>query len=400
MDPNAKIVFAGMPGYGDWTAWSFLDNVYGVAGIKNYFDVAALQPYSSGLTGVRDQIVLFRASMGSHADGPTPLWVTEFAWGSGPPDASGRNKGLTGQRDLLTQSFNLFLTNRKQWNLQRVYWFLWRDPPAGSPYANLCPVCGTAGLLRTNRTVKPAYSAFRSFTAETTPPVATIVSGPLAGGFTNDPTPTFGFTSNEPGSTFVCRYDATPFAACSSPWTRVAALTQGAHTFYVKAIDAPGNESTVKSRSFTVDTVAPQTTITSGPAEQRRDHRPHPHLRVQLQRGGLDLPVPLRRQRVRRLLGAGRDPHPHHQPHHRQPQLRGPGHRQGQEPRPDAGQAHVHGRSLRVRFHTTPRARGRDTPVREGEYHKCQWTPAQRSETIGPLGPEPTPAPLKIRKNA
>src|SRR5207244_11840189 len=44
-------------------------------------------------------------------------------------------------------------------------------------------------------------------------------------------------------------------------------LSDGAHTFYVKAIDAPGNESQVRSRSFTVDTIAPDVTISSGPAD-------------------------------------------------------------------------------------------------------------------------------------
>ena len=42
--------------------------------------------------------------------------------------------------------------------------------------------------------------------AETVPPVTTIDSGPS--GFTNDPTPTYAFSSNEAGSTFECRVDA------------------------------------------------------------------------------------------------------------------------------------------------------------------------------------------------
>ena len=35
--------------------------------------------------------------MVSHGDKATPLWITEFAWGSGPPDSAGINKGLSGQ---------------------------------------------------------------------------------------------------------------------------------------------------------------------------------------------------------------------------------------------------------------------------------------------------------------
>ena len=275
-DPKAQIVFAGMPGFAEWRAWSFLDAVYEIPGARAHFDVTALQPYAHDVAGVEFQMKQFRASMTQHADGPTPVWVTEFAWGSGPPDASGHNKGPTGQQQLLINSFNLFLTHRRQWNLQRLYWFLWRDPPTGSAYARLCPVCGTAGLLRNNRTAKPAYSAFRSFTAETTPPVVTITSGPAQGSFISDSTPTFAFTWNEPASYVQCRFDNGPFVGCGSPRTPNTPLADGTHTFSVKAIDVAGNQSAVKARSFTVDTVPPNTGINGGPANgsTTTDHTP------------------------------------------------------------------------------------------------------------------------------
>jgi putative glycosyl hydrolase len=271
-DPQAQIVLAGLFTDGDVKASTFLNNLYAVSGAKANFDAAALHPYGCNLDQTRDGIVKFRDAMTNHGDGATPLWITEFAWGSGPPDQFCKNKRETGQRDLLISSFNLILQNRTAWNLQRLYWFLWRDPASGSDYAQFCSICGTAGLLRNDRTKKPAYNAFTGFTAETTRPVASISGGPSAGSFTNDSTPTFSFASNEAGSTFVCRYDSSPFTACSSPYTR--SLANGAHTFSVKAIDAPGNESLIVSRSFTVDTVPPQTTITSGPSGSTADTTP------------------------------------------------------------------------------------------------------------------------------
>ncbi len=276
VDSSATIVLAGMPGFAQWPAWSFLDKLYEVQGARNHFDVTALQPYAQDVDGVGFQMRQFRASMTRHADGRTPLWVSEFAWGSGPADASGHNKGLEGQRQMLINTFKLFLANRLDWNLQRVYWFLWRDPDPDSDYARLCPICDTAGLLRYNRTAKPAYSAFRSFTAETSPPVVTITTGPAAGSFTRDSTPTFGFASSEAGASFQCRFDSSPFVGCRSPATPGKQLADGAHTFYVKAVDAVGNQSAVQSRSFTVDTVPPQTVITAGPAEgaTTADHTP------------------------------------------------------------------------------------------------------------------------------
>ena len=264
-DPQARIVLGGMPGYGDIKAWDFLKTFYNQAGIKNYFDAVALHPYSSDIPHVRVQIQNVRGVMVNRADGATPLWITEIAWGSDPPDRFGINKGLAGQQRMLRDSYNLILQNRNAWNVQRLFWYLWRDPPASG--GNACSFCGSAGLLRYNRTAKPAYSTFRGFTAETIRPQATITAGPAHGSFTRDPTPSFSFRSNEAGSTFMCRVDAGPFKICSSPYT-LPRLSDGAHAFRLKAIDAPGNESVIVLRSFTVDTHAP-------PAPQITDTDPN-----------------------------------------------------------------------------------------------------------------------------
>jgi hypothetical protein len=99
--------------------------------------------------------------------------------------------------------------------------------------------------------------------ADTTPPDTTITSGPS--GATNDSTPSFAFTASELGSMFQCRVDSGAYAACTSPWT-TPALADGSHTVNVRATDAAGNtDASPATRSFTVDTVAPTTTITSSP---------------------------------------------------------------------------------------------------------------------------------------
>lgn len=108
----------------------------------------------------------------------------------------------------------------------------------------------------------------REFTVDTTAPDTTIASGPE--GTTDDLKPTFGFAANEAGTTFLCRYDAAAFAPCSGPGAThvpATALAAGSHTFQVKAVDAAGNADAIPaSRTFTVLTTAPQTTIESGPA--------------------------------------------------------------------------------------------------------------------------------------
>jgi hypothetical protein len=101
--------------------------------------------------------------------------------------------------------------------------------------------------------------------ADTTAPQTTITGGPS--GPTRDTTPTFTFTS-EPGAAFTCQVDAGGYVPCSSPFTS-AALANGAHTFRVRATDTALNtDATPAARSFKVDTVAPNTTITKKPAKQ------------------------------------------------------------------------------------------------------------------------------------
>jgi hypothetical protein len=114
-----------------------------------------------------------------------------------------------------------------------------------------------------------ASPATRSFTVATAPPPdttapdTTIGSGPNSA--TNDATPTFAFTATEAGSTFQCRVDAGAWASCTSPWT-TPALSDGAHSVSVRATDAAGNpDASPATRSFSVDTQAPNTTISSAP---------------------------------------------------------------------------------------------------------------------------------------
>jgi hypothetical protein len=84
------------------------------------------------------------------------------------------------------------------------------------------------------------------------PPDTTITSDPSA--VTNDPTPTFEFSSTATGTGFQCKIDSGSFAPCHSPFT-TKHLTDGAHTFYVRATGLWGKtDATPDSRRFTVST--------------------------------------------------------------------------------------------------------------------------------------------------
>ena len=100
-------------------------------------------------------------------------------------------------------------------------------------------------------------SAAFTYTEDSTAPETTIDSGPS--GDTNDNTPTFTFSSSEPNSSFQCRFDADPFAACSGPGdSHTASLPDGPHSFEVRATDqAQNTDQTPDSRAFTIDSAAP-----------------------------------------------------------------------------------------------------------------------------------------------
>ncbi len=99
--------------------------------------------------------------------------------------------------------------------------------------------------------------------ADTTPPETTLTGTPPA--LTNSISATLTFSSNEAGSTFACQLDGGGFSACTSPKSYTG-LSDGNHTFQVKATDAAGNtDPTPASFTWTVDTVTPNTTITSAP---------------------------------------------------------------------------------------------------------------------------------------
>ena len=123
---------------------------------------------------------------------------------------------------------------------------------------------GENGIKDTSGVLLAEDYSWSFTTTDTTPPETTIISGP--NGLTNDNTPTYDFTSDDPEATFGCRltkHGDTPgsFAACTSPST-YPAQNDGTYTFEVRAKDQAGNEDgSPAEHSFTVDATAPTGTV-------------------------------------------------------------------------------------------------------------------------------------------
>ena len=100
--------------------------------------------------------------------------------------------------------------------------------------------------------------ATRTWTVDTIAPDTAIESGPDA--LTNTPSASFTYSG---GDRYECKLDDGAWGDCRA----YQGLADGEHRFQVRAIDAAGNtDDSPATRTWTVDTIAPDTTIGSGPA--------------------------------------------------------------------------------------------------------------------------------------
>ena len=110
--------------------------------------------------------------------------------------------------------------------------------PLGSPAVDTGdPQCPFADQRGFSRPLGRGCDSGAFEAVDQTVPETRIDSAPPAP--STDHTPTFTFSSDKPGSRFVCSLDSGPFADCASPFT-TPRLDAGSHTFAVYAIDTAG----------------------------------------------------------------------------------------------------------------------------------------------------------------
>ena len=145
-------------------------------------------------------------------------------------------------------------------------------PPTPEAVRNRLVATGTAQAASPAGHIGPLPNLLAAVTnLDTTPPTVTFNAGPT--GSTSDSTPAFEFGASEAGVTYRCRFGATAYDACTSPYT-AAQLADGSWSFEVVATDAMGNVGPPATRSFVVDTVAPTVTISGGPSATTSESTP------------------------------------------------------------------------------------------------------------------------------
>jgi polysaccharide biosynthesis protein PslG len=162
VDAKSQVLLGGMfatpRSEGAIDAWDYLAGLY-AAGGADYFDAVAIHPFAPQLAGVEPQIERIRNVIEENDDADTPIWVTEIGWGSedGPHPLEA---GLEGQAELLGDAFELLLSQRREWRLEGVVWYAWRDPAQPTP---ACPWCDSAGLLDAEGDPKPSFERYTQF---------------------------------------------------------------------------------------------------------------------------------------------------------------------------------------------------------------------------------------------
>ena len=124
-DPGARTVFAGLTGI----AWLDMRRAYRHGGIRNHFDVAALQVYPQTVAREVESVRRLRSELVRARDRDVRMYVTEVAF----PASKGRVKPIHHQRQQtprgmarsLSGMYGVLSRQRRKWGLERVYWYTW-----------------------------------------------------------------------------------------------------------------------------------------------------------------------------------------------------------------------------------------------------------------------------------
>ena len=157
VDPGARIVLAGLP----QQSWKALEKIY-KAGGRGLFDIAAIHPFTSKVSGAVKIVRMGEDVMRRNHDGSKPVWLTEVTWPSSRGHTStgfGYEVTQSVQAQKLAAAFRTFARLRRQLRIQRMYWYTWMSPDQSRTY----PFDWSGLTTVRNGTVvrKPALAAFR-----------------------------------------------------------------------------------------------------------------------------------------------------------------------------------------------------------------------------------------------
>ncbi|WP_224368779.1 LamG-like jellyroll fold domain-containing protein [Hyalangium versicolor] len=133
---------------------------------------------------------------------------------------------------------------------------------------------GSISEFRVYRTALSPTQIAARFDAKDTPRVLETSISEQPANPSNQGSASFLFSGNGTQLHYLCSLDGNTFGACTSPFT-IEPLSEGLHTFQVKAHDTMGNmEAMPSSFSWRVDLTPPETRFDSTPAPETRVQAP------------------------------------------------------------------------------------------------------------------------------
>lgn len=138
-------------------------------------------------------------------------------------------------------------------------------PYTGAYYANGLPEGDHVfDVVATDKAGNVADPTEYDFTVDTTAPQTIASSGPS--GIVKSNTASFTYSSDDDTASFQCNTDSSGWQPCGDGSEALTGLSEGGHTFEVRAIDPAGNiDRTPISYNWITDAQNPETTITSTP---------------------------------------------------------------------------------------------------------------------------------------
>ena len=247
---------------------------------------------------------------------------------------------------------------------------------------------------------------WQAFT-DVTPPDTTIESGPGEEEVIGVDSASFNFSSSEAGSSFDCVLDAGPPEDCDSGSVTYTGLAEGPHSFSVSATDqAPFSniDPTPATRTFTVDTTPPDTTINTGPSGTIATNQATFTFTGDPAVDTAKIQCRIDYRALRRL----HLPEDLHRPLRRPPHSHLQSRRRSRKPGPDPGHPHLHRRHNPTRHHhrhrplrhhrnrpghlhlrRTPRRRHSQDPVPDRRRALRRLHSAPRPSPVLPTAPTP-----------
>lgn len=245
-------------------AFSGADSGSGVAGFECNLDGSGFSPCSSGITytGLADGPHTFAVravdAVGNRDASPAPATWAIDATAPPAPIITSAPSDPSGESSWTFQYTDGDPTAHLWCQLDGSGF---TSCPSGFTTPTLLDGQHTFGVKAVDEVGNASGLTTYTWTIDTVHPLVSITSAPPL--LTNQTSASFSFVANKPGSAYQCALDGGAYGNCSSP-RLYTNLSNGSHTFAVRGVwltlVGPATEY-----SWRVDTVAPQTTITSTP---------------------------------------------------------------------------------------------------------------------------------------